>query len=363
MASPAIADVIRRKVLPLVLWLGLVAAAFFTWRSMGAGQAVRGFAEAIPFRLASLEPARVEAVLVRLGDHVSAGQVVAVLDARALDGELRAAEAEKARVLGEIAKARIEARAGRTEALRGIANSRSEVERALREARTRRETARAELGALKRELGRQREAVAAGLMRAAEIAELEIRLAALTKLAAEEDAAVAIYERQVAEMGELETTGELAWIEAAIAPLEAELEVWEGQARALMARRDQHILRAPADGQVSAVHGARDATVTPELPLVEIVAHAPGRIVACVSEDVPVAVGVGLAARVRPLSAWDRELEGRTVSVGPVIELPLRCWRDARQPLWGRLVTVELGPGESIVPGESLEVRFEPDGG
>ena len=149
-----IAETFRRKVLPATLWGVLVAGAFVMWRGMGPGLAVRGFAEAIPYQLSSVEPARVESLLVKLGDRVQQGQVVAILDARAIDGELRAAEAEKARVLAEIAKTEIETRATRVDSLRGIAGNRAEVERSLREAKTRLETARAELNAVKSELSR-----------------------------------------------------------------------------------------------------------------------------------------------------------------------------------------------------------------
>lgn len=352
-------DLLRRRALPWVMWIALIVGAFFTWRGMGSGLAVRGFAEAIPYQLSSVEPARVESLLVQLGERVQQGQVVAVLDARAIDGELRAAEAEKARVLAEIAKAELEAKTTRTDALRGIAGNQAEVERSLREAKTRLETAKAELTALKSELARQRQAVKEGLMRAADIAELEIRQVALTRNVAEEQAAVKVYEAQSESAGKLGTTDEPAWIEAAVAPLQAELKVYEGQARALEARRDQHVLRAPADGQVTAIHGRPDSTVTPGMPLLEIMPDTPGRIVVCLTEDVHAPVSVGVGALARPQAARDRELRGRAVSVTSVVELPMRCWRERQTPVWGRLVTVELSPPAMITPGESFEVRFD----
>jgi len=358
-----IAETFRRKVLPATLWGVLVAGAFVMWRGMGPGLAVRGFAEAIPYQLSSVEPARVESLLVKLGDRVQQGQVVAILDARAIDGELRAAEAEKARVLAEIAKTEIETRATRVDSLRGIAGNRAEVERSLREAKTRLETARAELNAVKSELSRQRQNVKDGLMRASDLADLEIRRVALTRNVSEETAAVKVYEAQSVSASELGTTDEPSWVEAAVAPLYAELKVFEGQARSLEARRDQHILRAPADGQVSAVHGRAESTITPGLSFIEIMPDTSGRIMVCLTEEVHAPVGVGIAVTARPQSARDRELRGRAVSVGPVTELPSRCWREARTPMWGRLVTVELSPPTLIVPGESFEVRFEPDGG
>ncbi len=358
-----VGETLRRQVLPWVLFAAIVTGAVVMWKRMGSGLAVRGFAEAIPYQLSSVEPARVESLLVQMGDRVQQGQVLAILDSRAIDGELRAAEAEKARVMAEIVKTEIETRAMRTDSLRGIASNKLEVERSLREAKTRLETARAELNATKAELVRQRQSVKDGLLRASDIADLEIRLVALTRNVSEETAAVKVYETQVVSTDELGTTDEPSWVEAAIAPLHAEYKVYEGQARALEARRDQHILRAPADGQVSAVYGTLDSTVTPGLPFIEIMPDSAGRITVCLTEDTHTPISVGIAATARPQSARDRELRGKAVQVGPVVQLPNRCWREAQTPMWGRVVTIELSPPAAIVPGESFEVRFEPDGG
>jgi multidrug resistance efflux pump len=358
-----LAHTLRRNVLPWVLWLGLVVGAYFAWRGMGSGLAVRGFAEGIPYRLASVEPARVESVLVKVGDRVRAGQVVAVLDARAIDGEMRAAEAEKARVIAEIAKAGVEAKATRVDMVRGLSGGKADAERSVREATTRLETARAELKAVKSELAKRKVGVAAGVVRAPDLAELEIRVAALTRNIAEEERAVKVYEAQSQSAEDLGAPAEDSWVQAATAPLEAEIKVYERQLRTLEARRDRYILRAPADGQVSVIYGQPDSVVGPNLPLIEIMPDSPGRIVACLAEDVHAPVSVGAVATARPWAARDRALPGKAISVGPVTELPLRCRRDAQTPIWGRLVTVELNPPAMVVPGESFEVRFEPDGG
>jgi len=363
MSLGPILEVARRQVLPWIFWGALVGGAVYIWRDVGSGVTVRGFAEAIPYQLSSVEPARVESLLVKIGDRVQQGQVVAILDSRAIDGELRAAEAEKARVLAEIAKTEIETREMRVDSLRGIAGNKAQAERSLREAKTRLETARAELNAVKSELTRQRQNVKDGLLRASDIADLEIRHVALTRNVSEETAAVKVYEAQGVTADELGTTDEPSWVEAAVAPLRAEFKVYEGTARALEARRDQHILRAPADGQVSNVFGRAESTVTPGVAFIEIMPDTSGRIMVCLTEDVYAPVAVGVAAVARPQSARDRELRGHAVSVGPVTELPIRCWREARTPMWGRLVTIELSPPALIVPGESFEIRFEPDGG
>ncbi len=52
-------DVVRRRVIPWVMWGGLVAVAVWLYRGVGPGAPVQGFAESLPHRLSSIEPARV----------------------------------------------------------------------------------------------------------------------------------------------------------------------------------------------------------------------------------------------------------------------------------------------------------------
>lgn len=353
-------DIFRRRALPWIIWVALAAGAFFAWRSMGLGATVRGFAESLPYRLTTVEPSRVESVLVKVGDRVSAGQVVAVLDARAIEGELKAVLAGRASMLAEIAKAEMDARNSFFDATRGVTSTAATAERILREAQTRHETAKAELAAVRAELATRKRAVADGAMRASDLTELEIRQAALKRTVAEEAAAVALYTaRSQADEPMVPSLDE--WVKSARAPLERQLEVFDGQARSLEARRDQRVLRAPVDGQVIAVHGQVDSVAVPDLPFIEIVTDAPGRIVACVNEELHAPVAVGMRATARSRSQQSIVLAGSTVSVTSVVELPLRCWRTPQVPTWGRLVTVELSPKVTLIPGETFDVSFVPD--
>ena len=133
----------------------------------------------------------------------------------------------------------------------------------------------------------------------------------------------------------------------------------ESHAALLRTRRDQFVLRAPADGVVTLVQGGPQSVVTPQIPFIEIMSESSGRIVACVVEGTHGPIATGSAATARPLSERGIELVGRSVAVSPVMELPMRCWRDARFPMWGRVVTVELVPPTPLTPGEGFEVRFD----
>lgn len=362
--DPNLTDTLRRKVLPWLIWGGLAVGSFIAWRAMGLGLTVRGFAESLPYRLAAVEPARVESVLVAVGDRVSAGQVLAVLDARSLDGELRALEGSKAATLAEMARAELEARRTWRGERRTDSNAELQNTRLAREAKTRLETATAELAAVRAELGKRKQAVASGAMRASDLTELEIRQASLTRAVSAERAALELYTGVPQSQGEATEPATLeAWIEAARTPYLRMLDVYDGQSRALEARRDQRVLRAPVDGQVVAVHGRADSVAVPGQPLLEVVTDTPGRLIACVNEELNAHIAVGTRASARPRSSRDVRLSGTTVSVTPVVELPQRCWRLPQVPVWGRLVTIELTPRVTLVPGETFDIAFDPGDG
>jgi len=356
-------DTLRRRVLPWFVWVGLVVGAALAYRATGSGTVARGFAEAMPYRLSSVEPAEVESILVNVGDRVSAGQVLAILDGRALEGELNAVRAHRARVLAEIEKSALEAQAAYLDARQGLANGAAETERAEREAQTRLETAKAELQAVGTELSRRKKAVADGLMRSADLSDLEIRQSALKRQVSEVTAALRLYRDRNATVGAFETPALEDGVKRATAPLEKELEVYDGEARALEARQSQRVLRAPVDGKVSAIHGQPRSVVTPDLPLIEVVGDGNHRIVACLPDDHLASLSVGGRALATPRGRKSDALVGHSVAITPVIELPTRCWRDPRAPAWGRVVTVEVDPKSILVPGEPFDIRFELDDG
>lgn len=356
-------DLLRRRLFPVLLWGGLVALAFWLYRGVGTNAPVQGFAEATPFHLSTTEPARVASVLVKVGDHVHEGDVLATLDASAINAEIKVVEADRARVLAELAKAKVEAKATHLEQTRDQTGDEGQVARAARDAKTRLETARAELKAVESELAKRAPLVRDGVLRAQDLADLQIKKAALARQVAEETAGIAMLDQQAVSARALTPATEDDWVGAMTAPLEQEAKMLDNQLQLLIVRRDQYVLRAPTDGAVTSVAGGRSTVVTPGVAFIEIVAETSGRIVACVLEGVHEPLEPGARALARPLSDRTHELAGRSVAVSPVMELPARCWRDPRVPVWGRIVTVELVPSMELVPGEAFEVRFDAPSG
>src|SRR5688572_21507020 len=98
---------LRTRVLPWTVWGVTMSAAAWLWVDVKHASAV-GFALGVEYRVAPPQLGRVDALAVAPGQRVQAGQVVATLDARALDAELEILAAERSRLEAELGAVRVE---------------------------------------------------------------------------------------------------------------------------------------------------------------------------------------------------------------------------------------------------------------
>jgi len=102
----------KKRLLWAVLILAALGVAWSAWEHYGANSADvaiasgNGRIEAVEIDIAAKTPGRVSEILVREGDFVTAGQVVARIDTEVLQAQLRAAEAELQRARSAVATAR-----------------------------------------------------------------------------------------------------------------------------------------------------------------------------------------------------------------------------------------------------------------
>jgi len=90
----------RKRWVAALIVVALAAGAYFLWQKLESGSLPEGFAsgngriEGTEIDIATKAPGRVNDILVREGDFVSAGQVLAQMDTLQLQAQLRQAEAQ-----------------------------------------------------------------------------------------------------------------------------------------------------------------------------------------------------------------------------------------------------------------------------
>ncbi|MEZ4450387.1 MAG: HlyD family efflux transporter periplasmic adaptor subunit [Nannocystaceae bacterium] len=349
---------LRRRVLPWAMWGGTMIAAASLWcglqRVSATGHVVRvdtGVAPARAGRVASLE--------VEVGDLVRAGQVIATLDAAEVEAELAILAAERQRIEAQLGATQVGAEARESATTRDLDESLSSAELALRAAKARRKVKSAELSAVSAQVKRLRDLVDARMADRRELDALVVRQAGARN---EVDAADSLISQLVGEVASARgRRGALdpASTDVAAEPLKAELEVLDRRQDLLELRRDELVLRAPSDGEVSAVLVRPGEVVGAGAPVVTIVGAGGPRVSVCLSEVKAAEVTIGEATKMTPRGKG-AAIRGHVRAIGAHVgQLPSRCWRDPQVPEWGREVTIAVDEGASLLAGQSFHVVFE----
>ena len=352
---------LRTRLLPWGMWSVTMAAAAWLWRDVRQESAV-GFALGVEYKLSPAVAARVDTLAVAPGQRVTAGQVVATLDARTIDAELAIVAAERTRLQAELGAVRSETSVRVGESSRELDESVASADLALKAARAERNVRAAEFKALEAQTQRLTDLVAQRMADRRELDALAVTHAGLQKQLQMADTLVAQLVSQVAGAKARRALLPIDATELAMAPVHAELAVLAGQEQLLAAQKDATILRAPADGEVAAVFVRPGEVASAGLPVLTIVSHGPGpgdEIVVCLSETQAGTVRIGEAAIVTPRGAVSDGLASHVTRVAPqVAELPLRCRRNPQYPEWGREVAVSLDAHLPLLPGQAFNVSF-----
>ncbi|XXX75579.1 HlyD family efflux transporter periplasmic adaptor subunit [Sorangium sp. So ce134] len=339
-ASPAIT---------LVLTLG---AALWLHLDGGPGGQVFGFAEALPEAISPIETARVASIDVAVGQEVSAGQVVATLDASAIDAEISVAKAEKAQVEAdlrmELALVEQELDADRASVERHLAEQREEQRRAVAEAKV-----------LDGEIARMRQLVEGQLAVVDDLAKLDLQRATVTAIASEKPRTLSLLTAQL-EAADRRRSELRDRTSGLAAKLDADVRVASERIAMLEQRRAGYALRAANAGRVAAIDRQPGDVVPAGEPVARLVSARSGaRAIACVPERLSLGVHEGDGAELWIRGQPGDALPGTVSAVGPIVsELPPRCWPAPEVPAWGRVVTIALDAPAALVPGQAFDITF-----
>ncbi len=353
---------LRRSVLPWAVWLTAMGGAARLWPGVHDAPA-RGFVEDVGFVVAARQAGRIASVAATVGQRVRAGDVIATLDAGELAGELEILVAERRQVEAELAAVGLDTQLRVDDASRQVDESLAASERALQTARAEGAVRAAEFDALDRQLASLRELVTGRMADRRELDELAVKHAALKQELRASGSVIAQLVAQVAAARGRRAAVPTDATERATEPLRAQLAVLRAREKQLALRLDALTLRAPGDGEVTALHlrpgevalaGAAIATISAD-------AAEPGRprVFVCLDEIEAQRVRAGEAAVLRPSDPGAPGIAAHLERLDPgVTELPLRCRRDPRLPQWGRAAHVVPDEPATFLAGQSFTVAF-----
>jgi len=357
-------DLLRRRVLPFAVWCLVMGTAAWLWRDLHAGSAL-GYVEGIAYNVTSQEPGRIASLAVTPGQHVRTGDIIATLDGSAIDAELHTLEGERLRVEAELLAAASQSKLDVGETTRDIEEAVESAEIARQEARAQRSIGAAELAALEAQIEDERELVDKRMGDRRALAELAVTQAALRKQIQVADGLIRQLDASAAAARARRGGVPVDAAIFATAPLRAELEVIRGMKELVVVRKAGLTLRAPGPGEVHTiflqpgelvVEGSIVMTITGPA---ELGGTGPAVVFVCASEAQSAPVRVGEAVRLAPPRGGSAVLSGHVDRLAPAVALlPERCWRDARQPSWGRGIYITVDDGVTLLPGQSFAIEF-----
>ncbi|MDH3604782.1 MAG: HlyD family secretion protein, partial [Candidatus Tectomicrobia bacterium] len=344
---------------PLVLFAatcGLVGWLYLDQARLGN---VIGYAAGAAFTVASTEPGRLERVEVLPGQPVTAGQVVAYMDASQSEREIDILEAEYQRLQAQISAAEEEATHTRFMDRDHLENVVAKAELALTREQAALERARREEQALRKEHQRLRQLVAEQLAAQAKLDAFNIRYSIVQKEVEDRPRTIHLIQQQLDEARErLQQGVQPVALDVMTEPLRKNMEVNRRRLEQLRAKQATLVLRAPATGRIRTIHRRGGEVVLAGEPIVDLMSDQQVQVIACVSEEDAMLVRVGDHAT---LSARGRSdvLSGQVISLGPLVDqIPLRCRKIPTHAAWGRDVVIESPEVASFLPGQMFHVRF-----
>ncbi|MEE8285303.1 MAG: HlyD family efflux transporter periplasmic adaptor subunit [Gammaproteobacteria bacterium] len=344
---------------PVVLFAATCCLAWWLYLDQARLGNVIGYATGAAFTIASTEPGRLERVEVLPGQPVTAGQVVAYMDASQSEREIDILEAEYERLQAQISAVEEEATHTRFMDRDHLENVVAKAELSLTRERAALERARKEEQALRKEYQRLRRLVGKRLIAQAKLDVFNIRYGTVQQEVADWPRTIRLIRQQLDEARQrLQQGSQSAGLDVMTEPLRKNMEVNRRRLAQLRAKQATLVLRAPATGRVRTIHRRGGEVVLAGEPIVALISDKQVQVIACVSEEDAMLVRVGDQATLSARGGSD-VLSGRVISLGPLVDqIPLRCRTIPTHAAWGRDVVIELPEVANFLPGQMFHVRF-----
>ena len=375
---------VRCRLLPVVVWLAVVAVVVVFWRERVAVFDAPGMIEAERQAvIAPLQSGTLVGLTVGLSQRVERGTVVARLDDAAVRAALEVAQAELKRLHAELRateqRLRDEAELERVNLFSKTRNYAVRTEQLRLDKLDRMiqlENDQVELQRLGAMLERSRALHDRNVIGDQEYDDVKFRYEALKRKIAASKEALTVVERQLAaaldRAGMPGETIRNESIEVALSPLREAINVQLKRLDEIKLQRQALILRSPIAGVVTALYKNVGDTVLAGDPVVTVADLSTMQVVSFVEQGRPLEPREGMVVEVRRRFPQVQVARARVVRVGSQVErIPRSYLGNSPMRRWGVRVLIELprlflAPpvGTSLRdyvpprPGEPVDVRF-----
>ncbi len=326
-----------------VLWaLAGVTAAYGYWQwktdPFLVGTVVSNFRT-----VGAREGGKVEQVLVSIGDHVTAGQILARLDNSDLSAEKKLLQEELASL----------------ESVMAADRQRYNLEYDLLRLRVSEQYAAvqadlAELDALSREIRVLQQAEEAGLGHDRDLTEMTIRRDALRRSVTEQSAFLSPEVREL----QVEDSGAEGILTSLLGDRMESIHETVHSLLLIDQRMEFRTVRSPGEGLVVEILGLAGSTVEAFAPIVTVEDMRASYVEVYVPETKDTRINQGQRVEVYSKRSDQFDATGRIDFVHPgYAPMPERLWLRG-QMLWARKLRVALAPDHSLLPGEAVRVQI-----
>ncbi len=336
------------KLVSALLIVGALTGFWLLSNGMNSGAAsITGYADERVHQIGALQNGRLKALRVSLGQSVRAGDIIAELDPRPFELERDRLQAQLKQAEAQLsAQLDIE----RTSLMRTQLQA---VRMHVGEERT-----RAELRELGKQVNRLESLRAEQLVRASDVEAARQRQRALAADLATRPTGTT---KNLAQMGlrPRPAAEQELRLQERLAPFRAALTVQQAALREIEHTLHELVLRAPVDGQVSAILQQPGDVLRAGMPVVMLSAPRPGYVVGYVPERQSRRVSVGLRVRLRRFGVISGGLAGQIVELGPGLEpAPPRISAKLSLPLYVRRIVIRVDDAAPLLPGEAFHIAL-----
>lgn len=350
---------------PVLVWVLVLGLTFVLFvRSSQFGEMV-GVVETIAEPVAPLETARLNAILVRVGQRVKAGDVIAQMDTTLVDAELALEKATMTVQQGTLQSYQTATHS----LLRQFDTAIEDLLASLKEQEMLQKRDTAELAELKKIQAQRDDLFRRKLITEVDANELRPQIAGLeTSVAAYPEMVSALKLRLErarngrAALGETLKVGDGGDVLGAIADANrSQAEVLKTTVEMRELERKSYTLRATRDGIVSEIFKVAGDVVSSGTPVVKIVAERPGAVIAFLPEAHLASLSLGETVYVFRQYGTSVFVPAVVETIAPELDtMPMRISPIQGQLQRGRRVVLNLqGPrAGDFVPGETVQVRM-----